>query len=198
LFILYYDVIPSRHLSSYSHRITFTLFIIFIVRLGTYKYPYLTGSFPSCSLLDFLSGKSRLYYLLFNINLLDFLSVSRVSVTSDEPTCSDKSPTPEPTVALTLTLVLVNLTCIFESATFTSDFQRTVSHPFTSVNNQGLTQNIDQSPSAKQHDALELINFWLEQLVASDVASYLKGYCGDFIAGVEQMSGSQLFSNTGE
>jgi hypothetical protein len=25
--------------------------------------------------LDFLSGKSHLYYLLFNINLLDFLSV---------------------------------------------------------------------------------------------------------------------------
>ena len=31
----------------------------FIARLGTYKYPYLTGSFPSCSLLDFLSGKPR-------------------------------------------------------------------------------------------------------------------------------------------
>ena len=58
LFILYYDVIPSRHLSSYSHRTTFILFIIFIVRPRIYKYPYLTGSFPSCSLLDFLSGKS--------------------------------------------------------------------------------------------------------------------------------------------
>jgi hypothetical protein len=56
LFILYYDVIPSRHLSSYSHHTTFILFIIFIVRFRTYKYPYLTGSFPSCSLLDFLSG----------------------------------------------------------------------------------------------------------------------------------------------
>jgi hypothetical protein len=65
LFILYYDVISSRHLSSYSHRATFILFIIFIVRLGIYKYPYLTGSFPSCSLLDFLSGKSR--FVLFTV-----------------------------------------------------------------------------------------------------------------------------------
>jgi hypothetical protein len=65
LFTLYYDVIPSRHLSSYSHCITFILFIIFIVRLRTYKYPYLTGSLSSCSLLDFLSGKSR--FVLFTV-----------------------------------------------------------------------------------------------------------------------------------
>jgi hypothetical protein len=60
LFISYYDVIPS-----YSHRTTFILFIIFIVRLRIYKYPYLTGSFPSCSLWDFLSGKSR--FVLFTV-----------------------------------------------------------------------------------------------------------------------------------
>jgi hypothetical protein len=65
LFIPYYDMIPSHHLSSYSHHTTFILFIIFIVQLRIYKYPYLTGSFPSCSLLDFLSGKS--HFVLFTV-----------------------------------------------------------------------------------------------------------------------------------
>ena len=32
------------------------LFIFSLSDLGTYKYPYLTGSFPSCSLWDFLSA----------------------------------------------------------------------------------------------------------------------------------------------
>jgi hypothetical protein len=34
LFILYYDVIPSRHLLSFSHRTTFILFIISLSDLG--------------------------------------------------------------------------------------------------------------------------------------------------------------------
>jgi hypothetical protein len=57
-----------------------------------------------------------------------------------------------------------------------------------STTNNLLT--IAQLPG-KRHDALELINFQLGQLVASDVAPFLKGYCGDFVPSVEQMSGSR-------
>jgi hypothetical protein len=35
----------------------------------------------------------------------------------------------------------------------------------------------------------DLMKFHLQQLVMSEVAPLLKGFCGDFIYGVEQMAG---------
>jgi hypothetical protein len=58
-----------------------------------------------------------------------------------------------------------------------------------SMNNNPPT--IDQLPGNGRYDAMEVINLQLEQLVASDIAPYLKGFCGDFIPGVEQQSSSR-------
>jgi len=59
-------MIPSHHL---CHGTTFILFIISLSDLGTYKYSYLTESFPSCSLLDFLSDTCELVWLQTNRSL---------------------------------------------------------------------------------------------------------------------------------
>ena len=92
-----------------------------------------------------------------------------------------------------LTSWLVNLTSIYESARFTSEYPLLPKSEYPNccqwpITHKSLT--IDLLPGGR-HDALELINLQLGQLVASEVAPYLKGYCGDFISGVEQMSSSR-------
>ena len=68
-----------------SHGATLLLFIISLSDLGIYKYPYLTGHFPPCSLLD-------------------FLSVLWACKTSDKLQCSNWSPASNPAAALTFSL----------------------------------------------------------------------------------------------
>jgi hypothetical protein len=42
-----------------------------------------------------------------------------------------------------------------------------------------------------RRDAIQLINFQLDNLQASEVAPYFRDYCGDMVPGVLQKSGSQ-------
>lgn len=104
----------------------------------------------------------------------------------------------------TLTLLLVNLTKVCESTSFESEYPLLPKSELLFVL-FSMTDNpptIDQVPGNRRYDAMEVINFQLGQLVASDIAPYLKEYCGDFIPGVEQKSSSrQQFvksSSTGE
>ncbi|KAF8158437.1 hypothetical protein B0H34DRAFT_674846 [Crassisporium funariophilum] len=55
-------------------------------------------------------------------------------------------------------------------------------------------QKIDQLQGSTGHEAVDLVNLRLSQLVTSEVAPLLKGFCGDFIAGVEQLSGSRQYT----
>jgi len=59
-----------------SHHTTFILFYYFIVRLQYIYVPYLTGKFPSYYFRTSCQVSPVLYRLLFNINILDFLSAA--------------------------------------------------------------------------------------------------------------------------
>ncbi|KAF8162742.1 hypothetical protein B0H34DRAFT_671902 [Crassisporium funariophilum] len=55
-------------------------------------------------------------------------------------------------------------------------------------------QKIDQLQGSMGHEAVDLVNLRLLQLVTSEVAPLLKGFCGNFIAGVELLSGSRQYT----
>ena len=47
-------------------------------------------------------------------------------------------------------------------------------------------QNIDMRSDL----VVELVNFQIRQLARSEIAPFLKGVCGDFVKGVEQLAGT--------
>jgi len=51
----------------------------------------------------------------------------------------------------------------------------------------------EQLQKVTRYEAAELANLHLAQLVASEVAPLLRGFCGDFVPEVEQMSGSRQY-----
>ena len=52
-----------------------------------------------------------------------------------------------------------------------------------------LTVYLDQRNKNMQRETVDVVNFHLGQLVMSEIAPFLRGFCGDFVRGVEQLAG---------
>lgn len=53
-----------------------------------------------------------------------------------------------------------------------------------------LTVYLDQRNKYTERETADLMNFHIGQLAASEIAPFLRGFCGDFVRGVEQLAGS--------
>jgi hypothetical protein len=41
-----------------------------------------------------------------------------------------------------------------------------------------------------QRETADVVNFHIRQLQMSEIAPFLRGFCGDFVRGVDQMAGT--------
>ena len=55
-----------------------------------------------------------------------------------------------------------------------------------------LTVYLDQCTKDIQCETADLINFHMGQLAMLEIAPFLRGFCGDFVHGVEQLAGTIL------
>lgn len=49
---------------------------------------------------------------------------------------------------------------------------------------------LDQCNGDTHREMADLVKFHLAQLAISEIAPFLKGFCGDFVRGVDQMAGT--------
>jgi hypothetical protein len=88
----------------------------------------------------------------------------------------------------------VNLTDLYEIAPHTSDYPTLpkLGESLSALLITILTVYflLDQRNGDTCRETADLVNFHITQLAMSEIAPLLKGFCGDFVQGVEQMAGT--------
>ena len=67
-------------------------------------------------------------------------------------------------------------------------FPNWVSHNNFLITHTFFNYLIDQRNGDTSHEMAEVVNFHIAQLTMSEIAPLLKGFCGDFVHGIEQMA----------
>ena len=87
----------------------------------------------------------------------------------------------------------MNLTDLYQITTQTSNYPMLpkLDEIVSALSITVLTTYLDQHNKYTQHEtAADLVNFHIGQLAMSEIAPFLRGFCGDIAHRVEQLAGS--------